>query len=320
MSGQQKFPFSEGVDGEPQRRDRRGSRAASKDKPFHIPRLVNSAPLYLKGELGSVLPQNFNFKKSLGQNFISDTNLLKAIVSDAGVDENSCVLEIGAGAGTLTAELGKVAKQVVAVEVDNALIPLLNSKFAGSNVTVVHADILKLSAETIKSWFNGAFKVVANLPYYITSPILFKLIEDNLNIESITVMVQKEVAERVTAKPGTKNYGGITVQLDYRGKTQYLRTVPRTVFKPPPNVDSAVIKFTPEPNKYNVLDIDIMDKTIKAAFAMRRKTLVNNLCAAFGFDRSKAEELLVACGLNIQVRGEVLTTTQFVELANKIPP
>ena len=264
------------------------------------------------------LPEGFNFKHSLGQNFITDKNLLAAIVADAGVTSSDVVLEIGAGAGALTELLSGAAERVVAVEVDKKLAPYLKNKFAGTNVEVLEADILKLDDTFLRGLFDKPFKIVANLPYYITTPILFKFIEGGFELKDITVMVQKELAERLSARANTKDYGGITVVLDYRGDVEYKRTVPRTVFHPRPNVDSSIVKFTPNRAKYNVTDFEFTDKVIKSAFAMRRKTLVNNICAAFNLPRGQGEEVVVASGLAVNIRGEVLTTAQFIELTKKI--
>ena len=264
------------------------------------------------------LPDGFSFKHSLGQNFITDKNLLNAIVSDAGVTEDDYVLEIGAGAGTLTEAIANKAKKVIAVEIDKKLVPHLEQKFAGSNVTIVEGDVLKLSKEQLESYLPKPFRIVANLPYYITTPILFKFIEGGFNVKNITVMVQKELALRLAAKPSTKDYGGITVVLDYRGDVEYKRTVPRTVFNPRPNVDSAIIQFTPKADKYDVKDNAFTDRVIKSAFAMRRKTLVNNLCKEFELTREQAEQVLTECGLNIGVRGEALNTNEFIQLTKKI--
>ena len=302
----------------------KADRKTNRQRPSHTPNLSEGKqPVDRKSNDQSSnnklkLPEGFSFKHSLGQNFITDKNLLRAIVADAGVAENDVVLEIGAGAGTLTELLSKTAKRVVAVELDRSLIPLLEEKFMGTNVEVVQADILKLSDEQIKRYFDQPFKIVANLPYYITTPILFKFVEGNFSIADITVMVQKELALRLSARSGTKDYGGITVTLDCRGDIEYKRTVPRTVFHPQPNVDSAIIKFIPKPKKHGIADYELMDKVIKSAFAMRRKTLANNLCAVFNLTREQAEDALLACGLNTMTRGETLSTLQFIELTKKI--
>jgi 16S rRNA (adenine1518-N6/adenine1519-N6)-dimethyltransferase len=212
--------------------------------------------------------ENFNFKKNFGQNFISDENLLSAIVSDAEVSFDDNVLEIGAGAGALTSKLAQTAKKVVSYEIDKTLtehLQKLSSKY--SNLTIHIKDALKAPVSEIEKDFNSeTYIVVANLPYYITSPLIFKFIEETSNAKSITVMVQKEVAERYSAKPNSKEYGIATIMLNYYADIKYLRTVNRKMFNPAPNVDSALIKIIPNANKAKAKDEGKFKELVKMAF------------------------------------------------------
>lgn len=262
---------------------------------------------------------NFRFNKKYGQNFISDTNLLSAIAADAGIGEDSFVLEIGAGAGSLTKILAQRARQVVSFEIDEALRPVLAEALAGSkNAQIVFGDFLKFSDEQLAALFprHAQIEVVANLPYYITTPILFRLLESALNIKSITVMLQKEVAERLTAKAGTKDYGVITAVIAYTSSTKITRNVNRTLFTPVPDVDSAVIKITPDPARPRAKSDETYYRLVRAAFAMRRKTLANNLLAAFPLTREEAEDKIKKAGLPPAVRGEQLTVQDFINLSD----
>lgn len=262
---------------------------------------------------------NFRFQKKYGQNFISDTNLLRAIISDSGIGKDSFVLEIGAGAGTLTRLLSEAAKEVVSFEIDESLRPVLFEYLADTeNTRIVFEDFLRIEDSAATELFpaGAAVEVVANLPYYITTPILFKLFESGLNIKSVTVMLQKEVAERLTAKAGTKDYGVITAILCYRSDIRITRTVNRALFFPAPEVDSAVVKITPNSEKPRARSDETFYRLVRAAFAMRRKTLANNLMAAFPLSRAQAEDLIVRAGLPAAVRGENLTVADFIVLAD----
>ena len=262
---------------------------------------------------------NFEFKKKFGQNFITDQNLLLAICDDAEVSSDDNVLEIGVGAGTLTKALATNAKKVVGYEVDKSLADVLGMSLKGfDNIEVIFKDFLKSSASEINSLFDGNFKVVANLPYYITTNIIFKLIEDDFNVTSLTLMVQKEVAERLVAKPSTKDYGTITVELDSISDVQINRIVNRNLFMPVPNVDSAVITIKLNRNKYQIKDIKLHQKVIKASFSMRRKTLANCLKSNFSFNAEQIDGLFESLELDKNVRGESLSTEKFVELSNAI--
>ena len=264
--------------------------------------------------LKDVLVQNdFHFSKKFGQNFISDRNLLDAIVEDAGVTADDTVLEIGAGAGTLTAALAAKAKEVVAYEIDDNLRPVLAQTLGGlPNVQVVWQDFLEADVEALKARFAHA-KVVANLPYYVTTPILVRLLDEGIG-QSITVMVQKEVADRLAATPGGKDYGAITVKVRLTGRATVTRIVPRTLFYPQPNVDSAVVRIDVIEGQFEDEDPALTAKIARGAFAMRRKTLVNNLMQ-LGYPREKCEEALKSMGLPATIRGECLDAKDYVELA-----
>ena len=253
---------------------------------------------------------NVRFNKKFGQNFITDKNLLAAIAEDAGVTKDDVVVEIGAGAGTLTAALSDRAKQVIAYEIDEELRPVLTGTLAGrENVRVIYEDFLKKS-ETLPH----PFKVVANLPYYVTTPIVMRLLEGEERPESVTVMVQKEVAERLTAAPGTAEYGAITVSLSLVADARITRIVGRQCFLPPPNVDSAVVTITLRDKGYTTEEIATARKIVRAAFNMRRKTLGNALAPLFG-GKDGANKVIEGAGFPITVRGETLSAEEFVALA-----
>ncbi len=259
---------------------------------------------------------DFRFSKKYGQNFIGDENLLSAIVSDAQITSDDVVLEIGPGAGTLTRQIAKKAKRVVAYEIDKTLQPILDDTLAGiDNVEVIFDDIMEVSEAEIRANVGEKFKIVANLPYYITTPILFKFLSCSLEVVSFTVMVQKEVAERICAKPHTSDYGALTVSVALKGEASIPRIVNRNNFTPPPNVDSAIVKIDLK-KRYNVLREDKIDVLVRGAFAMKRKTLVNNLCSSLGLSRIDAEGCLEQLGLKTTVRAEELTAEQFVNLCN----
>ena len=239
--------------------------------------------------------KDFVFKKKFGQNFLSDKNLLKAICTDAGVDKNSEVLEIGAGAGSLTEALSESAKRVVSFEIDKDLQEQLLG-LGLSNVEFVFDDFMKRSMTEVESLFGGEFKVVANLPYYITTPIIFRLLEESEKVKSLTIMVQKEVAEKICSKVGDKDYGIPTVMTAFYGNAKITRIVNRHMFYPAPNVDSAILHIEIEKNKFAGVDKKKFPKFVKACFAMRRKTLLNNLGSLYTKTRLKevlGEETIV---------------------------
>ena len=277
----------------------------------------------LKGNymtLNEIIKSNdFEFKKKFGQNFISDTNLLNSIVSDAEITSSDEVLEIGVGAGTLTKILSNNASKVVGIEIDKELEKIHEITLADTkNVKVIFDDFMSLSSEFINSQFSKPFKVVANLPYYITTPIIFKLLEEDFNIVSLTLMVQKEVAERLISKQGSKDYGAITVQLNSIADVKLKRIVGRQMFSPVPNVDSAIIKIDIDRNKFQIDNFKLHKQLIKVAFSMRRKTLSNCLKSGFGLLASQIEELFNNCSLDLNVRGESLSISQFVMLSNEL--
>ncbi len=258
---------------------------------------------------------DFRFNKQYGQNFITDTNLLNAIVEDSGITSDDVVIEIGAGAGTLTRAIAAVAKKVIAFEIDNNLKPVLDLTMQGiENVEVVFRDIMKVTDDELREIVGGDYKVVANLPYYITTPIIMRFLESDYKPQSLSIMVQKEVAERMVAKPNTEDYGSITAVVDLYANTEITRIVGRNMFFPVPKVDSAVIRLDIVPDKYDC-DITAVKKIIKGAFAMRRKTLVNNMLS-LGFSRKCAENSISGIGLDIRVRGEVLGVPEFIALNN----
>ena len=262
---------------------------------------------------------DFKFNKSFGQNFIFDTNLLRAIASDADIDKSTQVLEIGTGAGTLTKILGDMAKSVVSYEVDKNLKPVIEENLFGvTNVQVKFGDILEQSINSIEQNFSGEYKMVANLPYYITTPIIFKFLEQSTNLKTMVIMVQKEVAERLCASEGSANYGAITASIKLWGSAKITRIVKRNMFVPAPNVDSAIVRIDYEPNKFNISDISLTKQVIRSAFNMRRKTLANNLKTSFNLSSEQIINILNKANLNEKIRGEALPVNKFVEIANLI--
>ena len=265
----------------------------------------------------------FSFAKKYGQNFLIDGNIVSNIVKNAGITKEDTVLEIGPGIGTMTQVLCEQAKNVIAVEIDKRLIDVLTFTLRDyDNVTVINSDILKCNIEELCKQYssNGRLKVVANLPYYITTPIIMELLEKNNSvIESITVMIQKEVAERLGAEPGNKDYGAITLSINYYSDANIVMTVPASCFMPRPNVDSAVIRMDiydkpPVATKDEVK----MFKVIKAAFSQRRKTLVNSVSSSTDIAKETILKSLNEMGLSESVRGETLSLEQFAELSDRI--
>lgn len=260
--------------------------------------------------------KNFVTKKKFGQNFITDINLLNAIAVDAGITKGDTVVEIGPGAGTLTRAIAERADNVYAYEIDETLRDVLGETLNGcDNVKINFRDILKVKPSELMAEVKGPFKVVANLPYYITSPVLFYFLENDFPLVSLTVMVQREVALRMVAKHNTPDYGVLSLAVQSRADVEITRDVSRKLFVPQPNVDSAVVRLT---MNEGIPCRKTFDKLVKAAFAMRRKTLVNNLMQVMGLSRENAEQLLVKAGLDIKVRGEALSKEQFLTLANII--
>ncbi|MFV0238769.1 MAG: 16S rRNA (adenine(1518)-N(6)/adenine(1519)-N(6))-dimethyltransferase RsmA [Lacrimispora sphenoides] len=264
----------------------------------------------------------FAFQKKFGQNFLIDTHVLDKIIAAAGVTKDDCVLEIGPGIGTMTQYLAENSRHVVAVEIDSNLIPILNETLADyENVTVIHADILKVDINQITEQYNGGrpIKVVANLPYYITTPIIMGLFENKVPIDNITVMVQKEVADRMQVGPGSKDYGALSLAVQYYAEPYIVANVPPNCFMPRPNVGSAVIRLTrhKEP-PVKAEDPGLMFRLIRASFNQRRKTLQNGLnnSPEIPFAKEQITEAVESLGLGPSVRGEALTLEQFASLSN----
>ncbi len=264
---------------------------------------------------------DFNFTKSLGQNFLIDGNIVRGIVENSGIDEDSYVLEVGPGFGTLTEELAQKAKKVVSVEIDRSLEEVLDYTLGDyDNLEVVFGDILKLDIDKLieEKLDGGPVHVVANLPYYITTPIIARFIEEDLNVDSLTVMVQKEVAERMVSGPGTKAYGSLSVFVQFYTEAEIIIEAPKTVFMPQPNVDSAVVRMKIKKElSYN--NKEKFFKLVKAAFSMRRKTLLNCLSKAdFKMDKGQLEEKLIEIGIDPKIRGEKLEIEDFIKIAENI--
>lgn len=264
---------------------------------------------------------NFNFQKKFGQNFLVDTRVLDRIIEASAITKEDCVLEIGPGIGTMTQYLAESAREVIAVEIDKALIPILGDTLKEySNVTVINDDILKVDINRIVQEKNNGkpIKVVANLPYYITTPIIMGLFEKQVPLKSITVMVQKEVANRMQVGPGTKDYGALSLAVQYYAKPEVVANVPPNCFIPRPNVGSAVISLTRYENPpIQVEDEKFMFSLIRASFNQRRKTLINGLTnAGIGISKEKIQTALEKMGLPLTIRGEALSLEQFAELSN----
>lgn len=270
----------------------------------------------------------FSFKKSLGQNFIIDPNILRNIVSHADLTPSSGAIEIGPGIGALTEHLARACKKVVAFEIDQRLLPVLEDTLSPyDNVKIVHSDILEADVQkVIADEMQGIedIMVVANLPYYVTTPILMKLLNDRLPIRGFVVMMQKEVADRITARPGTKEYGSLSIAVQYYATADVVMTVPKTVFMPQPNVESAVIKLI----KHNeppvkVIDEDFLFIVTRASFAQRRKTILNNLQTGLPQGKEKKQyiiEALEKCQISPTRRGETLSIEEFGQLADALYP
>ena len=265
----------------------------------------------------------FAFQKKFGQNFLIDTHVLERIIDEAGITPDDFVLEIGPGIGTMTQYLACAAREVVAVEIDKVLIPILEGDTlkAFDNVTVINEDILKVDINKLVEEKNGGrpIKVVANLPYYITTPIIMGLFESHVPIESITIMVQKEVADRMKTGPGSKEYGALSLAVQYYAKPEIVANVPPNCFMPRPNVGSAVIRLTRhETPVVDVKDEKLMFRIIRASFNQRRKTLVNGLknSGEINFSKEQIEAAITAIDKPLTIRGEALTLAEFAALSN----
>jgi 16S rRNA (adenine1518-N6/adenine1519-N6)-dimethyltransferase len=265
----------------------------------------------------------FSFKKSLGQNFLVDVNILENIIKHAGIDQSSGAIEVGPGIGALTEQLAIHADRVVAYEIDKRLLPILRDTLQDySNVELIHQDILQADvADAIKTHFlpGQPVHIVANLPYYITTPILMKLLREKLPVSSLTVMIQKEVAQRMAAKPNSKSYGSLTIAVQYYTEASVVMQVPRQVFMPQPNVDSSILRLViREQPPVQVEDEDFFFKLVQACFAQRRKTLRNNLTNFYKetYDKETISGLLETTGIDGMRRGESLSMEEFALLAN----
>lgn len=264
----------------------------------------------------------FRLTKSLGQNFLVDNNILDKIIDAAEISEEDVVFEVGTGVGTLTYELAQRAKKVVAIEIDKNLIPILEETLTDfDNLAIVNQDILKTDIEELVRIHagGGPIKVVANLPYYITTAIIMKFLESNIKIDSFVLMVQKEVADRITARPSTKDYGSLTVAMQYYAKSEQVCKVPKNAFFPAPNVDSTVIKLSSIEEKPVVIsDEKLFFKVVRGSFSKRRKTLLNSLSTYEDFNKEVISSALEAAEIDGKRRGETLTIEEFAKLTNSV--
>ena len=275
-----------------------------------------------KNTIEIIQKYEFMFQKKFGQNFLIDTHVLEKIISAAGITKNDCVLEIGPGIGTMTQYLAENAGHVVAVEIDRNLIPIFKETLADyDNVTVINEDILRVDIKTLAEEYNGGkpIKVVANLPYYITTPIIMGLFESGVPIDNITVMVQKEVADRMKEGPGSKDYGALSLAVQYYAEPEIVANVPPNCFIPRPNVGSAVIRLTRHKEMpVEVKDPALMFKIIRASFNQRRKTLQNGLGNApeLPYTKEQIAAAIAEMGLTPTIRGEALSLAQFAQLSD----
>ena len=260
---------------------------------------------------------NFTFKKKFGQNFLKDQNILDKIVNKSEVDKDTLVIEIGVGAAALTKTVAPNAYKVLGYEIDTTLKPILEDKLKEyNNIDIIYDDFLNRNVnEDIKKYNYKKLYVIANLPYYITTPIITKLIDDNVNVDKMVVMVQKEVGDRFNAKPDTKNYNSLTVFLNYYFYINKLMDVSRKCFVPEPNVDSVIIELKRKETKYNVKNEKVFFKLVRDAFTHKRKNLRNNLK---GYDLEKIENVLKEYNLDLNVRAEHLTIDQFINISNEL--
>ena len=275
-----------------------------------------------KNTIEIIQKYEFMFQKKFGQNFLIDTHVLEKIISAAGITKNDCVLEIGPGIGTMTQYLAENAGHVVAVEIDRNLIPILKETLADyDNVTVINEDILRVDIKALAEEYNGGkpIKVVANLPYYITTPIIMGLFESGVPIDNITVMVQKEVADRMKEGPGSKDYGALSLAVQYYAEPEIVANVPPNCFIPRPNVGSAVIRLTRHKEMpVEVKDPALMFKIIRASFNQRRKTLQNGLGNApeLPYTKEQIAAAIAEMGLTPTIRGEAFSLAQFAQLSD----
>lgn len=269
-----------------------------------------------------VKKHGFKFTKSLGQNFLIDDNIVDKIVAGAGIGPGDKIIEVGPGIGTLTREMASRAETLMAVEIDKNLIHILADTLGDyDNVKIVNEDIIKADIKGLidENLSGGPVKLVANLPYYITTPIIMRFLEENINVTDIVVMVQKEVAERMNAQPGGKDFGALSVAVQYYCDTEIVAKVPRHLFVPQPNVDSIVIALRIRPErKYKVDDEDLYFKVVKAAFGQRRKTLLNSISSMGNLSKDQVKEALEEAGIDPKRRGETLSLDEFAILSNVI--
>lgn len=261
----------------------------------------------------------FTFNKAFGQNFISDNALLQEIVEKSGIDKNTTVLEIGCGAGTLTKVLSQNAKFVYGYEIDRNLTPVLKENLEGcGNVKIIFKDVMREKTADLEGMIGEKYCIVANLPYYITTPIIMKFVEQAENCNAIVIMVQEEVADRICARENTAEYGAITAGINVVADSEKIINVSRNMFYPRPNVDSAVVKIAFNKDKYELISRKVYRDTVRIAFASRRKTLVNNLRDGLKLSKEQAENLLSCCDIDLLARGETLSSDKFVQLSNAI--
>ena len=268
----------------------------------------------------------FKLSKSLGQNFLTDKNIIDRIIEGAGIGADDLVIEIGPGIGVITSEAAERAKRVIAVEIDRNLIPILKETLADKdNVEIVNQDILKTDVNRLiedcrnsEDKLSGV-KIIGNLPYYITTPIIMKLLEEGVNADSITVMMQKEVADRIKAAPGSKAYGALSVAVQYYCRVEAVVNVPKEVFVPQPKVDSTVLKLAMREEKpVELKDREVFFRCVKAGFGQRRKTLLNSLMGVEGVTKEGVREALLAAGIDPARRAETLTLEEFADLSNEV--
>ena len=273
---------------------------------------------YSPKKMNDILEQNnFNFKKKFGQNFIVDENIINSIVTKSAIDKETLVIEIGPGAGSLTAKLAESSKQVLCYEIDTTLKEILNENLKQyNNVDIIYQDFLEADViNDIKKYNYTKLYIVANLPYYITTPIIINVIEKNLSVDKMGVMVQKEVGDRFKANVGTKDYNSLSIYLNYYFNVRKLMDISRNIFIPKPNVDSIVVEFTKKENNYNLKNEEIFFKLIRDSFTQKRKTIRNNLK---NYDLNKIEEVLKKHNQDLSTRAEQITIETFVEIANNL--
>lgn len=262
---------------------------------------------------------NFSFKKAFGQNFITDEDLLNNVVEKSGAGKNDVVLEIGCGAGTLTKVLAKNCKKVIGYEIDKTLIPVLKENLSEfSNVEIINKDVMKEGVAAIEEKIGEEYILIANLPYYVTTPIVTEFIENAKMIKAIVIMVQEEVAERFSARPSSSEYGAITVAINLRGSAKIIERVKRDKFYPVPNVDSAVVKIDIDRKKFEGVDLNEVRKLVRVGFSGRRKMLINNIMRGYSLIRQDAEKLFEKAGIDKTARAENLSEYDFVRLSEEI--